>query len=516
MTQPILSICIPTYNRDSLLWKTLNSITTQRIFLDTDEVEIVISNNASTDATELVCQEFIKKHPDKIKYFKQETGIFPDRNILFVMQHGSGKFLKLNNDTCYINENCLEQMVADIKNADNSGAKAVFFANGFAKRNELTDNFNSFLRNVSYFVTWIGGHCYKKDFIDTLEDIDRCIDLKLNQVDIIGRIFEKKSSIYISNNVYQTGLYQEKKGGYNGIKVFAYNYFLILERFKNEGLISNKIWNRERRKVLFKQILNENYVEFNKNYKVDEGEEGFFKYMKYYWFSPMLYFAYLKIWKMKKKYKAQQKKLRGINQKETKIKNIYRTNNFDNHTDIVLNGNVTYEKTAVGKKSYGLVNAIFSNDLPVILIIGNYVSIGPDVKFIVNSEHDYKNLSTFPFKVLCDSQPCEALAKGSVIIEDDVWIGANCIITSGVRIGKGAVIAAGSVVTKDVEPYAIVGGNPAKLIKYRFSEEIIAKLKNFNVGSLTQDLIKNNIDTLYTHLSQDNVDDIIKILEKKN
>jgi chloramphenicol O-acetyltransferase type B len=79
------------------------------------------------------------------------------------------------------------------------------------------------------------------------------------------------------------------------------------------------------------------------------------------------------------------------------------------------------------------------------------------------------------------------LGKGvnsKVIIEDDVWIGYGAIIMSGVKIRRGSIIAAGSVVTKDVEPYSIVGGNPAKLIKYRFSKEEIMeherKLKENN------------------------------------
>ena len=60
-----------------------------------------------------------------------------------------------------------------------------------------------------------------------------------------------------------------------------------------------------------------------------------------------------------------------------------------------------------------------------------------------------------------------AVAKGNIIIGDDVWIGANAIICSGVTVGQGAIVAAGGVVTKDVEPYAIVGGNPARVRKYK-------------------------------------------------
>jgi acetyltransferase-like isoleucine patch superfamily enzyme len=71
-------------------------------------------------------------------------------------------------------------------------------------------------------------------------------------------------------------------------------------------------------------------------------------------------------------------------------------------------------------------------------------------------------------------------SKGDIIIKNDVWIGLNCTILDGITIGNGAVIAAGSVVTKDVAPYSIVGGNPAKLIKYRFSPELIKRIEDLN------------------------------------
>ena len=84
-----------------------------------------------------------------------------------------------------------------------------------------------------------------------------------------------------------------------------------------------------------------------------------------------------------------------------------------------------------------------------------------------------------------------------VIIGNDVWIGANVIILPGVNIGHGAVIAAGAVVTKDVEPYAIVGGVPAKLIKYRFNAEERQKLLSIAWWNWSLDKIEKNIELFY-------------------
>ena len=95
----------------------------------------------------------------------------------------------------------------------------------------------------------------------------------------------------------------------------------------------------------------------------------------------------------------------------------------------------------------------------------------------------------------------EALGKGNILVDDDVWIGYGAVVMSGVHIGQGAVIAAGAVVTKDVPPYSIVGGIPARVIKYRFSAEVIAELMKIDYSALTEDAVKDHIEELYRKLS---------------
>lgn len=164
---------------------------------------------------------------------------------------------------------------------------------------------------------------------------------------------------------------------------------------------------------------------------------------------------------------------------------------------------------SVGKGSYGPLNVEMNSDNNVKLRIGNYVSIGPEVRFILASEHPYRGFSTYPFKVKFDLQKWEAHSKGDIIVDDDVWIGLGAIICSGVHIGQGAIIAAGSVVVKDVEPYSIVGGNPAKLIKYRFEETIRKKLLQVDFSKLDRQTIIDNIDLVYTPLTAENIDEIL-------
>ncbi|PYE29974.1 succinyltransferase-like protein [Rhizobium sp. PP-WC-1G-195] len=119
------------------------------------------------------------------------------------------------------------------------------------------------------------------------------------------------------------------------------------------------------------------------------------------------------------------------------------------------------------------------------LSIGRFTSIGPGVMIILGN-HRTTSASTYPFSTLRDFWPSapsnfdDHLAKGDVRIGNDVWIGARAIILSGVDIGDGAVVAAGSVVSKSVGSYKIVGGTPAKEIKDRFSESIAEKLSKLS------------------------------------
>ena len=164
------------------------------------------------------------------------------------------------------------------------------------------------------------------------------------------------------------------------------------------------------------------------------------------------------------------------------------------------------EKVTVGKNTYGQLNVKFFGNNEECVQIGNYCSIAQGVKILSGGNHIYNYLSTFPFKnqILRDGT-IEATTKGPVIIKDDVWVGENSLILSGVTIAQGAIIAAGSVVTKNVPPYAIFAGG--KIVRYRFSDEIITKLLKIDYASLNEELIKDNINFLYKNFREEMLED---------
>jgi len=156
----------------------------------------------------------------------------------------------------------------------------------------------------------------------------------------------------------------------------------------------------------------------------------------------------------------------------------------------------------VGKYTYGVIHVLTYNKINK-LNIGNLCSIGPNVIFILSADHNINTISTFPFKVKILGDELEGISKGDIIIDDDVWIGCGSIILSGVHIGQGSVVAAGSVVTKDIPPYAIVGGVPARVIKYRFEESICRKLEKIDFSKIDENIVKQYIDELYKKVTKD-------------
>lgn len=185
--------------------------------------------------------------------------------------------------------------------------------------------------------------------------------------------------------------------------------------------------------------------------------------------------------------------------------------------DLFYTKNMFHNKPhEIGEFTYGKP-LVFEWDEFTKLKVGKFCSISEDVVIFLGENHHIDWVTTYPFSAaqvraiqseLINTKNISAqpLTKGDVIIGNDVWIGRSTTIMSGVKIGDGAVIGACSVVTKNIAPYEIVAGNPAKVIRKRFDEKTIEKLLklkwwDWEIGKINEEielLCSNKFDKLFT------------------
>jgi acetyltransferase-like isoleucine patch superfamily enzyme len=177
---------------------------------------------------------------------------------------------------------------------------------------------------------------------------------------------------------------------------------------------------------------------------------------------------------------------------------------YTEYNRLIRNGTVS-----LGKYTYGVPRIDSYRNSERKVTIGSYCSIGPDVRIITGGIHPPDWVSTYPIRDYMGVDiPYDGLptSNGDIVIGNDVWIGTGATILSGVTIGHGAIIAAGSMVTKDIPPYAIAGGIPAQVLKYRFDENQIRSLLEIAWWNWPDEKIKGNVKLL----SNNTINEFIK------
>ena len=172
-----------------------------------------------------------------------------------------------------------------------------------------------------------------------------------------------------------------------------------------------------------------------------------------------------------------------------------------------------YPNYKIGVNSYGMPSV--KNTHPnATLSIGSYCSIANNVEIYLGGQHRTDWISSYPFPAFF-KQATHILdyetTHGDVVIGSDVWLCRNCIILSGITIGHGAVVANSAIVTKDIEPYAIVGGNPAKFIRWRFDYETRQAL----LKSEWWEWPENEILSIVDRICSNNPKDFLEYMESR-
>ena len=249
---PLLSICIPTYNRAPYLEATLESLTSQPVFQNTREVEIVISDNCSTDRTPSVITAFQENFPGKLSLRRQETWVPPSINFAEVLEAGRGLLRKLHNDTLRVFPGFLEDCLGLIRECQ-AKRPLIFFINGrhFHRRpgrSAHCRDLNAFLGQVSFYSTWIGGFSLWAEDVPVYCPIFREAAHHFAQTEILFRSISGGREALVYNPEFAQVAYEVPKKiatKENLRKIYFMEYAALLRESAARGHISARTKRRE-------------------------------------------------------------------------------------------------------------------------------------------------------------------------------------------------------------------------------------------------------------------------------
>ena len=296
MNFPGLSICIPTFNRDSYLEETLKNLAGEDVFQNTNDVEIIVSDNCSDDDTQKICLDFAKKFEGKFFYYRQKENI-KDKNFFFVLSKANGVYAKLQHDNLYFEAGELQKLVEFLKT--NLDYDIVLLSNSANRLRGIVEcsSFDEVVDKISYNITWIGAYCFNNERLKKLANPDRYADLQFSQVAMLAKMTEDKAKIVLYADKIMTGPTVLKKGGYSVPEVFGKNYFTIIDEIYKKGQISKRVYEKHKKEALVKHINKFCFRQKDSDFKMT----GYFRYLlpiyksKFYFYWDLLLCVLYKI-----------------------------------------------------------------------------------------------------------------------------------------------------------------------------------------------------------------------------
>lgn len=272
---PLLAICIPTYNRANVLKECLDKFTSEKIFINSNLVEIIISDNCSTDNTKEVCLKFVEKFPNKIRYYQNSENIF-DKNFTKVLSYSRSIYSKLNNDYLYFKEGQLEKIVKYL--TINQDIEMIFFLSSKEVYKKRVIGFDELVNDITYNVTFIGGMCYKTESYKKITNPSEYSELHFCQIGVCAKLLSHHNQgIVYSDNLFDS--IPIKKGGYSIPEVFGYCFLSLMYQLFEKKIISKNTLKKTKKELLLKHI---NWFCFRK-YKHNYSFAGYMKYLLPYY-----------------------------------------------------------------------------------------------------------------------------------------------------------------------------------------------------------------------------------------
>ncbi len=295
----LLSICIPTYNRGTFLRRTLDSIISQPAWKSGD-VEVVISDNKSTDDTPLIIAGFTALHPDRIRSFRHETAIHPHDNFEFALRMGKGKFRKLHNDTLLWKLQMLDeylQLLRQYSAADVVLTPNCKLAAAYGKPVTVCRNMNDILDNNSYFITWIGSIAFRDEPFLALEDPSRSKGSALTQTDMVLRLAAEGKMVITDGKIYFESMPVPRKTAKSLLRVFSCNFLRMLDGYVPEK-IDRKCFERCKKRLLYEYLIPSHFDFFRENPEMEREKYWsctILYHKNFYFYTSFIRVAWLKV-----------------------------------------------------------------------------------------------------------------------------------------------------------------------------------------------------------------------------